>query len=322
MIQATVFGTWAELKLYIIPATVFSYIVTTSLFFTITYISKSAFAKYPEAKFAVRRVLSCLITALIISNILMYVEWKLYNTWFAHLSGEHEKSVIFSNQVVTSILVTFVNLVFEIRHYILQWKNSAVEAERLQKENTLSQLESLRTQVSPHFLFNSFNALQSLIDTDTQKAKNFVQELSKVYRYVLEHKDDLVVEVKDEIAFIHSFIYLNKIRFGENLLFETKVEADTLNKYIPPLTLQLLVENAIKHNIISSDKPLQIRLYSADGNLMVENNLQLRTEKLYSTGIGLQNLKDRYKLIYNIEPEFTVTNGKYSACVPLMEKEK
>ncbi|MBC8047305.1 MAG: histidine kinase [Fimbriimonadaceae bacterium] len=195
------------------------------------------------------------------------------------------------------------------------------EKERLEKENINAQLESLKTQVSPHFLFNSFNALQSLIDTDPQKAKDFLQELSKVYRYVLEHKDDLVVEIKEELSFIQSFIYLNKIRFGESLQFDTQIDAHAAKQYIPPLSLQLLVENAIKHNIVSSEKPLRIGISNENGYLIVKNNLQLRTEKIISTGIGLENLKERYRLIHNIAPEFILTKESYIAKIPVIEKE-
>lgn len=321
ILSALVLDTWPVYCGYLIPSAIFSLIITASLFLANIFISRRTYARYPDSMSAVRRIITCLLLGLVISNIIIYVEWQIYNALISHLDTEQNRKVIFNNQVLATVLTTMVILVFEIRHYLIQWKTSAVEAERLQKENSQAQLESLRSQVSPHFLFNSLNALQSLIDTDPAKAKEFTQELSKVYRYVLEHKDDMVVTVREELDFIHSFIYLNRIRFGENLQFSTHIDAISLNKYIPPLTLQILIENAIKHNIISTDKPLHISVKDNADHLIVQNDLQLRTEKIESTGIGLKNLKERYKLIYNTEPTFTVVNAQYIASVPLMEND-
>ncbi len=319
MISATVFGTWSEYKMYCIPSSVFSLLVTATLFIVNIAIFSYFHTIFPKHDQAVKRVLIALLLAQILSNFIIYVYWELYNSFYAHVADD--KGIKFSNHVITIVLVTIVDLVFEARYYLIRWHDADVEKEQLQKANSISQLETLRTQLSPHFLFNSFNALQSLIDMDTERAKDFVQELAKVYRYSLENKDDLVVELKDELNFINSYIYLNKIRFGENLQYHCNVNAESLKKFVPPLTLQLLVENAIKHNIISAEKPLQISIYTVDNILTVENNLQLRTEKLISTGIGLENLKNRYALIYHQLPEFISSKEKYIARIPLIDKE-
>jgi len=319
MISASVFHTWNEYKVYCIPSTIFSLLVTATLFLVNIFIFKTFHGIFPKHGQALKRVLIALLVAQMISNIIIYFYWQLYNTLVAHVADD--KAIIFTNQVITTVLVTIVDLVFEARHYLIRWHDAAVETERLQKENSISQLETLRTQVNPHFLFNSLNALQSLIDLDTNKAKQFVHELSKVYRYAIDHKDDLVVELSDELNFIQSYIYLHQIRFGDSLVYSTHVSASAMNKYVPPFALQLLVENAVKHNIISSAKPLRIELYDENGLLVVKNNLQPRNEKPASTGMGLPNLSERYKLIYDIAPEFIITGQEYIAKIPLIEKE-
>ena len=318
-IAASVFQTWDDYKIYCIPSTVFSLLVTATIFLANIFIFKKFHQLYPEQQQAVKRVLLALLAAQIVSNIIIYYYWEIYNYLYAHVIDD--KSIKFTNHVITIVLVTIVDLILESRYYLYRWHDAAVEAERLQKENSISQLETLRTQVNPHFLFNSLNALQSLIEIDQQKAKQFVQELSKVYRYVIDHKDDIVVELSEELNFIGSYIFLHKIRFGNNLIYDTNIDAGAMKKFIPPLTLQLLVENAVKHNIISADKPLHIAINSANGTLEVKNNLQPRLEKTGSTGMGLQNLRERYHLIYDLTPEFTISGGNYIARVPLIETE-
>ncbi len=304
-----------------IKSSAFSIVVTFSIFIAVTYIISQTIDKLEGKLSAARRIILCLTISLIVANIIIFLEWKLFNALFYHCTWEEERVRIFENQMLATVLVIIVSLVFEIGHYINQLKITVAEKERLEKENMRSQLESLKTQISPHFLFNSFNALLSLIDSDKEKAKQFLLELSKVYRYVLEQKDNLVVELKDELKFINSYIYLNKIRFGVNLLFETDIDAENLSKFIPPLTLQSLVENAIKHNIISENKPLTIKITNEKEMLIVTNNLQSRSEKIISTGIGLNNLKERYFLLGNKAPEFGIINNEYIAKIPLIEKE-
>lgn len=304
-----------------LKSSTFSIVVTFSIFIAVTFIISRTTEKWEGKISAGKRITACLTVSLIVANIIIFLEWKVFNALFFHCTWEEERVRIFENQMLATVLVIIVSLVFEIGHYINQLKITVAEKERLEKENMRSQLESLKTQMSPHFLFNSFNALLSLIDSDKEKAKHFLLELSKVYRYVLEQNDNLVVELKEELKFINSYIYLNKIRFGDNLIFETDIDANNLSKFIPPLTLQSLVENAIKHNIISENKPLTIRITNDRDRLIVTNNLQTRNEKIISTGIGLKNLKERYFLLGNKEPEFGIVNDQYIAKIPLLEKE-
>ena len=159
-----------------------------------------------------------------------------------------------------------------------------VQAERQKKENIISQFETLKNQVNPHFLFNSLNALSMLVLEDSKKAEQFIHKLTKVYRYVLDYRDLNVIPLGEEMYFLDNYLFLQKIRFEAGLHVEVHVSPDVRSHQVPPLSLQLLVENAIKHNIISQSQPLHLEIYSEGQELVVKNNLQLRSEKEGSTG--------------------------------------
>lgn len=160
-----------------------------------------------------------------------------------------------------------------------------------------SQLESLKTQINPHFLFNNLNSLSSLITTDSEQAERFLDELSSVYRYLLQQNNRDLCPLTDEIQFIEAYFHLLKTRFGDGIFLEADVDDTYLTYQIPPLTLQVLFENVIKHNVISLDNPLIIRLYTRNGRLYVENNLQRKKAIVSSSKIGLQNIMMKFKLL-------------------------
>jgi LytS/YehU family sensor histidine kinase len=192
----------------------------------------------------------------------------------------------------------------------------------LQEENIISQFESLKAQVNPHFLFNSLNVLSSLIFIDPNKAAKFVRQLSKVYRYVLEHKDLDTIRLRDEEPFIDSYIFLLKTRFDQNLTVEKDLPETIMDKRVAPMVIQLLIENAIKHNVVSKVKPLTIRLHLSDEYLEVRNNLQLKSSTEVSSGIGLKNIRKRYEYLTNKKVEVLETDGFFTVRIPLIENDK
>lgn len=203
---------------------------------------------------------------------------------------------------------------------LLQEEKNALQLRttQMEKENILSQYEILKTQINPHFLFNSMNILASLIQVDKDQAIKFTHEFSKLYRKLLELREQLLVSLEEELNFVHSYIYLQKMRFDESLNVQINIEKEKLVKTVPPFTLQLLIENAIKHNIIALDNPLTIDIFTKDDFLIVENNLQLRGTKPHSTRLGLSNLTARYEMITDTQPAFSENNEKYSAKLPLI----
>ncbi|HOW25000.1 MAG TPA: histidine kinase [Bacteroidales bacterium] len=213
--------------------------------------------------------------------------------------------------VVIQLLVTFIiTLILYVGDFFHAWKESVKREEQFKRESLAFQYESLKNQVNPHFLFNSLNVLSSLVMKDQEGSVQFIRQLSEVYRYVLEQKDKEVVELGTEMKFVESYIYLQQIRYAENLHVELAPDLPHYySQQVIPISVQMLVENAIKHNIISGDEPLTVRIAVEQDHLVVRNNLQVRSTIPESGNIGLNNIRSRYE--YLTEKEFiTVNDGK------------
>jgi PAS domain S-box-containing protein len=190
---------------------------------------------------------------------------------------------------------------------------------KLQKENLQSQFDMLKQQVNPHFLFNSLNVLTSLIRLEPELAEKFTEHLAKVYRYVLENKDNELVDLHTEISFLNAYIFLINIRFMDKVIVNIRIPEHKMNHRIIPLAMQLLIENAIKHNAMSKKSPLVIDIFIDEQNqLNVVNNLQEREAHMTSTGVGLKNIQNRYRLLNNTIPVFEKTETHFSARIPLV----
>ncbi len=210
------------------------------------------------------------------------------------------------------------NLEISIQEKTLKLTEANTLLIRLQKENLQSQFEVLRQQVNPHFLFNSLNVLTSLIKLEPNLAEKFTEHLSKVYRYVLENKDNELVALQTELDFLDAYIFLLNIRFMNKIEVKVKIGDEKKELRILPLALQLLIENAIKHNSMSKKNPLKIDIFiDSDNILTVENNLQERESHMASTGVGLKNIEHRYHLLEMPVPQFFKTETKFIARIPL-----
>jgi len=191
---------------------------------------------------------------------------------------------------------------------------------KLQKENLQSQFDVLKQQVNPHFLFNSLNVLTSLIKLEPDLAEKFSEQLSKVYRYVLENKDYELVDLNTELNFLEAYIFLLNIRFVGKLNVNVNIPEVNRNDKIIPLGMQLLIENAIKHNVMSKSNPLVIDLFiDANNCLNIINNLQKRPSQLVSTGVGLKNIMNRYQLLNLTLPAFEKTEKQFIAKIQLIK---
>lgn len=205
------------------------------------------------------------------------------------------------------------NKVLEEDKAMLQLQN-----ERMEKENILSQFSILKNQINPHFLFNSMNILAAIIPDNPDKAVAFTTRFAKLYRKVLELRDQLIIPLQQELEFVDSFLFLQKMRFDDSLLVNYDIEDRHKQSCLPPFALQLLVENAIKHNIVSEDQPLSIDIFTKDESLHVSNNLQLRGSVEDSTGIGLANLRARYDMIAKQQVFSGTEGGRYLTRLPLL----
>jgi two-component system, LytTR family, sensor kinase len=252
------------------------------------------------------------ITAIAISGLIGF----LFYYYFTYC--EDPGPIIFDIIIKSWVINTIATAIYEGVFFLNQWKAALVNAEKLKKENLQSQFDSLKNQVNPHFLFNSLNTLATIIPEDPEQAVKFVQKLSSVYRYLLQYKDNETVDLQTELDCIHAYFFLQKIRFGENLQVNIDVPHKYQNRQIPPLTLQILVENAIKHNIVSQHKPLTVHIYIDDaGMLVTRNTLQKKKSVESSTKIGLQNLMNRFTYIFDQGIDIFETDTDFIVKVPL-----
>lgn len=260
------------------------------------------------------------IVTLIISATISLLTFKVFPPPppFDVIESEFQKFIFFF--LPNYLFVVVIYTIVEVWNSIQKNKNLQISLAKAQKERIQSQLSALQQKVNPHFLFNSLSVLSELVYENPIKANTFIEEFTKVYRYVLDVKEETLVLVRKEIEFVNAYIFLQKIRFGNNLNFENRLTKDALNKSIPPLSLQMLVENAIKHNEVSKAKPLYILINNTGEYLVVSNCIQTRLETPYSTGIGISNLKKTYNLIAKIKPEFIKTKTEFIAKLPLIKE--
>ncbi|MFY0598933.1 MAG: histidine kinase [Cyclobacteriaceae bacterium] len=226
-------------------------------------------------------------------------------------------------QVLTMLMFFIdVSLVFAFHEYISlnEDKNEiAHAAKELERQNYISKYEALRNQVNPHFLFNSLNVLSSLIYTDIDLSDKFIRKFSEVFRYALELNKEELVPLRREVDFIDSYFFLQKIRHDDCVKVSTDIKPEYLDDLIPPMALQIVVENAFKHNIISRANPLHIELYTDRDKLKVKNNYQSRADSSFSTGIGQKNLLERYEILSVTLPEFYIEDNYYIAELPILK---
>jgi sensor histidine kinase YesM len=273
--------------------------------------SKISWVEFPVKRFIWG--ITSTVTYTVSFALLITKGWEL----FLHVQFDSYYEVVMPSLIITF----FISLILHSREFLIQWKKSAVDAERLKKESVAAQYESLKNQVNPHFLFNSLNALTNLVYEDQDKAAKFIKQLSEVYRYVLDTREKEVVPIAEELWFLESYFFLQKIRFGENLKIENRLNG--VSSMIAPLALQLLVENAIKHNIVSVDDPLTIKLYQDQNSIVIENSLKKKiTISEDSKGMGIDNIKKRYQYLANKEVTVMETPEKFIVKLPTIEIEK
>ena len=216
------------------------------------------------------------------------------------------------------IFLILVMSIYEGTYLFAELKKSKLQQEILIRDNISSQLDGLKNQVNPHFLFNSLNTLASIIPDDQERGVRFVTKLSKVYRYILDIKDQKLISLKEELDYLNSYTFLVKERFGDNICIDISVQEPDLEKLIIPLSLQITFENAIKHNVITSSKPLNIHVFVENDNLVVKNNLQKKSAVNGSTKTGLQNIKNRYSFFTDKEVGVISTVKHFIVTLPLL----
>ena len=232
-------------------------------------------------------------------------------------SGIIYETTIFMVKIGVSFLILSMLVVHAIQ-FFRNWKKSVIMQEQLKREQLDLQYETLKSQINPHFLFNSLNAITSLIRKDPDKATLFVKKLSGVFRYVLEQKDKEITTVEAELGFVESYIFLQKIRFGDNLVLNTDVT--DREKFVVPLSFQMLIENAIKHNVISREYPLTISIYSKNDDYIAFTNNLRKKGPVATSGTGLNNIKSRFSFFTSRPVIVSKDETSFTVELPVLEK--
>jgi two-component system, LytTR family, sensor kinase len=273
MISILLFYEYFETKNWeaIAVCTPISLVYTAVFWFCLRAIYMRLKTSYPNYRDIGKRILWILISVTILHFVVDFVLDRFFRFVMPDNTNEPDKTIAFVSTLLMSSLVISI---YEAISFYLQLGKAISEKSELERQHVSSQLEGLRNQVNPHFLFNSLNTLTYLIPEDSDKAVRFVQQLSKVYRFILESRESGLIPLQEEVEFLNAYIFLQKERFGDNLHVQLADLSQASSVYIVPLSLQMLFENAIKHNVISTEKPLSIEVYMENDHLIVRNNLQ------------------------------------------------
>ncbi len=273
--------------------------------------------KMPRLRFVIQ-LLVLIVDSVITIGLLIWLLTLLDDTNYQFT--ETDWLSVRKTMVLGSLMALLLNALHTGAYFFGRWQDSRVEAERLKRESAEARYEVLRNQLDPHFLFNNLNTLMYLVE-DNPPAISFVQNLSLVYRYVLQNRDKMLVPLADELQLADAYVALLTERFGEGIEVRIDIPANYLDRQLPPMTLQLLLENAVKHNIVDANCPLAITIRLNDaGELVVENSLHPRLTTVHRTGIGLQNIRHRYQLTAHIEPTISEEGGQFIVRLPLLLK--
>ena len=274
--------------------------------------------RYPGLTQTTRRIVFQLVWFVGCASFVRLTQTGLYEFLGWWTTDDFQLKPYFFNTLVAVVGALQLAAVYEGIYLYQCWQLAYSEAFEWKQQHLQSQLDSLKTQINPHFLFNSLNTLSSLIDSDAASAETFLDQLSSVYRYLLRQNNADLCPLTDEMQFIDAYFHLLKTRFGEGLSLEVTIEPQYMTYLIAPLTLQLLVENAVKHNVVSPNRPLQIRLYTHMGYLRVENNLQRKKQSVPTSRTGLQNIILKYQLLKQPQVLIEDSTDKFVVSVPLI----
>jgi sensor histidine kinase YesM len=273
---------------------------------------KLSWEKNPSTTFFYRILASIIYTAIdiIVCNYLIYKYVYKIN-----IIDDLQRLSIYA--IITFGIAMLVTTIIYLSHFFKSWRESLIQREKFKQEAISMQYETLKSYVNPHFLFNSLSVLSSLVEKDTAKSQEFIKQLSDIYRYVLEQKDKELVPLETEFNFIASYINLHRIRHGENLRVDIKVHERS--GQVIPLSMQILLENAFKHNIISEEDPLEVKIWREDNYIVVQNKLNTRKTINEPGGIGLDTIAKRYNFLTSKPLVINQDNGLFTVKLPVLE---
>lgn len=304
--------TWYEAYLIILLITLFAWESNRLLY---PIINKWIPASQQIIKHA---VIFC-AAGFVISSLLTAITDVVFGLFILH----QPSSALVNPLKMTLTYVALINLLFHLLNTIFlyqqEYRKKITEGEVLKRMHAQAELHAIRQQINPHFLFNNLNVLSGLVLQKKEEANDFIEAFSQVYMHILRTHNRELIPLQKELNFLNPYSFLLQQRFPDAIEIETHIPAEYTNRYIIPVAVQMLVENAIKHNIISSRKPMLIRLYIHEENLVVENTLQPKTAMNGSSGTGLKNIEKRYGLATGKQIAIQSGEGIFSISLPLIE---
>jgi len=278
---------------------------------------KVVWEKYKKYRAAISIFGSVILTVIGIFLIRLFIATVLHkNSYSEFIAGQNYRFY-----VICLMITMVVNMAFHLIYFYKKSQENKVKEQKIIAGTASAKFETLKNQIDPHFLFNSLNVLTSLIEENPDNAQRFTTSLSKIYRYVLEQKDKELVSVEEELSFAKTYMNLLKMRFENSVFYELPASVKNPDAKVVPLSLQLLLENTIKHNIASEMKPLHIRIYEKGDYLVIENDYQKKEVLNERKGVGLQNIVDRYSIITNRKVKIEQTEKHFRVELPMLTKQ-
>ncbi|MEZ4802561.1 MAG: 2TM domain-containing protein [Gelidibacter sp.] len=296
----------------------YSFLLGYSNYYYFAYLEKLNWTKEERIKRIIIGILGSGIVTMIGLFLLNGFQYIVYRgiSWTDFLQGQRWSQYSFGLWITLTIVI-----IFHFVYFYNRYQQNKVKEQKVIAGTANARFDALKNQLDPHFLFNSLNVLTSLIEENPENAQKFTTSLSKVYRYVLEQKNKDLVTVDEELDFARTYMSLLKMRFEDSIIFDIPDRASDPESKVVPLSLQLLLENAVKHNMVTSSKPLHIKIYENKGMLVVENNLQPKQIVKKSSGVGLENIMQRYELLTNRKVNINQQAESFAVAIPMLTKQ-
>ena len=301
---------------------IFTMLYSVVLYFANALIFIQLDKHFEKNRFHLKRLVIGFLASFFVSGLAIFFLRMLEDVGFENKTiQEFIQNEMPANYVVAMVITIIVSLVIHLVYFYKSYQENKLKEQKIIAGTASAQFESLKNQIDPHFLFNSLNVLSSLIEENPESAQKFTTSLSKIYRYVLEQKDKELVSVAEELQFAKTYMNLLKMRFENSITFEIPEGFDNEEAKVVPLSLQLLLENCIKHNVVSEAKPLHVKISIENGQLVITNNLQKKEVLQYRKGVGLQNIVNRYGILTKRKVLVEENEKEFKVLLPILTKQ-
>ncbi|NER17708.1 histidine kinase [Spongiivirga citrea] len=317
------FGVKVEYNKEIVSRFIINQIYSVGLYMANMVVILALIKRYGKELFTKKRLAIAIPLSIVVTLITIFIlNIALYVIRLDYSFIEAVRAQSFNEYLFSIIVSTTITIIFYFIFYRDSKRSEKVKEQKIIARTASAQFDALKNQLDPHFLFNSLNVLTSLIHENPDQAERFTTALSKVYRYVLEQKNKELVTVDEELKFARLYMSLIKMRFEDSIIIDIPEKSSNPEAKVVPLSLQLLLENAVKHNIVTPSKKLHIKIFEKQGVLIIQNNLQPKQVVKKSSGVGLENIRQRYALLTDREVKINQSATEFAVAIPMLTKQR